>query len=191
MRRAGLHRRWGPRKTQSGIIPARAGFTPLPDVDAPREADHPRSRGVYAAPLPIGGIPGGSSPLARGLLPASLSDEDNPGIIPARAGFTLAVTVGTATIADHPRSRGVYARILRTASALVGSSPLARGLLFISLRPWSTSRIIPARAGFTRGGRPILGGPRDHPRSRGVYDPGDRPDPVRPGSSPLARGLHQ
>ena len=32
---------------------------------------------------------GGSSPLARGLLPHALNSGDQAGIIPARAGFTL------------------------------------------------------------------------------------------------------
>ena len=49
--------------------------------------------------------------------------------------------------------------------------------------------IIPARAGFTyvrhRGGAIVW----DHPRSRGVYSSQISPGTVRPGSSPLARGL--
>ena len=71
---------------------------------------------------------------------------------------------------DHPRSRGVYLRV--DASGLRGS------------------RIIPARAGFTKdsAGKALIR--RDHPRSRGVYlevfDGAIAPD----GSSPLARGLH-
>ena len=71
-----------------------------------------------------------------------------------------------------------------------GSSPLARGLRggVDGVHLWF--RIIPARAGFTR--PPPWGGraDRDHSRSRGVYLRG-RPDGRgRPGSSPLARGLH-
>ena len=52
-----------------------------------------------------------------------------------------------------------------------------------------TTRIIPARAGFTPPpGAPIVG-PGDHPRSRGVYvHPAGAP-PLIVGSSPLARGL--
>ena len=51
------------------------------------------------------------------------------------------------------------------------------------------TRIIPARAGFTA--LPVGAHTHqwDHPRSRGVYRPGYLPDPVRRGSSPLARGL--
>ena len=33
-----------------------------------------------------------------------------------------------AEFADHPRSRGVYAKRLRASKAGAGSSPLARGL---------------------------------------------------------------
>ena len=52
--------------------------------------DHPRSRGVYAARAIADDEGTGSSPLARGLLGAVVSVGSNGGIIPARAGFTLA-----------------------------------------------------------------------------------------------------
>ena len=71
------------------IIPARAGFTIDNGLRQSEMRDHPRSRGVYAthnvesAPAP------GSSPLARGLLADPLPGCDHPGIIPARAGFTI------------------------------------------------------------------------------------------------------
>ena len=51
------------------------------------------------------------------------------------------------------------------------------------------TRIIPARAGFTRRHYPSGPGWGDHPRSRGVYSsPGERRRRAA-GSSPLARGL--
>ena len=49
--------------------------------------------------------------------------------------------------------------------------------------------IIPARAGFTQAGRPSHHGPRDHPRSRGVYSARCPTAGRKSGSSPLARGL--
>ena len=71
----------------------------------------------------------GSSPLARGLRPSPGGGERE----------TL----------DHPRSRGVYPPMRTHPSCILGSSPLARGLL-IQKNPTKTlSRIIPARAGFT------------------------------------------
>ena len=36
----------------------------------------------------IAAVSNGSSPLARGLLPGVVVEVDDPGIIPARAGFT-------------------------------------------------------------------------------------------------------
>ena len=72
------------------IIPARAGFTQgIPRGYLDRE-DHPRSRGVYLDRDWWHAEDEGSSPLARGL-PQENGNNNNPGgIIPARAGFTLA-----------------------------------------------------------------------------------------------------
>ena len=52
-----------------GIIPACAGFTAMTLLGIMNVKDHPRMRGVYAAPAvrPQGGV--GSSPHARGLRP--------------------------------------------------------------------------------------------------------------------------
>ena len=70
----------------------------------------------------------GSSPLARGLHATLLRDNGGEGIIPARAGFTDAAAIPALAVADHPRSRGVYASDELWAKVAVGSSPLARGL---------------------------------------------------------------
>ena len=92
------------------IIPARAGFTQFPFTSGEKAWDHPRSRGVYP-PVAAGSRgPGGSSPLARGLLRETFSALETLRIIPARAGFTLAHIVREAIREDHPRSRGVYRR---------------------------------------------------------------------------------
>ena len=86
----GLPHRVGGRPVRRGIIPARAGFTPVVRADAGRRRDHPRSRGVYE--FCPGGQPAGlgSSPLARGLRLDLDTIIDAGGIIPARAGFTKA-----------------------------------------------------------------------------------------------------
>ena len=172
--------------------------------------DHPRSRGVYASTVTWATVSAGSSPLARGLRPQRVGPGGDPGIIPARAGFTRRRFSASSGVGDHPRSRGVYEPLrLGVADAVVdhprsrgvyrninseiqetgGSSPLARGLLhrvqLLSERP----RIIPARAGFTCRARSPTHYPQDHPRSRGVYH-SRRPASMRHlGSSPLARGL--
>ena len=151
------------------IIPARAGFTPDRRLRAPRPGDHPRSRGVYR-PADHGIMPRvGSSPLARGLRLRLGAGRPVPGIIPARAGFTPHGRAANRRVADHPRSRGVYAESTGAHLRRHGSSPLARGLLHVG----------------------ALGrrGVEDHPRSRGVYCSRSSPQYGPGGSSPLARGL--
>ena len=72
---------------------------------------------------------------------------------------------------DHPRSRGVYGRREILLLAMMGSSPLARGLPLKNARAELERRIIPARAGFTHPLPERECGEEDHPRSRGVYLP--------------------
>ena len=152
-----------------GIIPARAGFTPGWSRWWPSRRDHPRSRGVYPVSCKGRATHAGSSPLARGLRRLLLQVPVQPGIIPARAGFTPCSPVGPASGRDHPRSRGVYLSERKPLSCTPGSSPLARGLRRRLRVLRSRSRIIPARAGFTRPVRLRGRAGRDHPRSRGVY----------------------
>ena len=131
----------------------------------------------------------GSSPLARGLRGHRVTVRPDGGIIPARAGFTNPGADSVPGLLDHPRSRGVYATSLFTGCEWKGSSPLARGLLFLSTSPMNKSGIIPARAGFTWCASPSCSGAGDHPRSRGVYNHSQPHTHGRTGSSPLARGL--
>ena len=112
----------------SGIIPARAGFTAGSRRGAGSETDHPRSRGVYRRRAAMYSVFPGSSPLARGLRLATERAGRVRGIIPARAGFTDGSEVGARDAADHPRSRGVYGSSPTRRRDGGGSSPLARGL---------------------------------------------------------------
>ena len=91
-----------------GIIPARAGFTQPPFLRILHHTDHPRSRGVYRTPTTM--------------------RRTGPRIIPARAGFTSASLTMMRPLRDHPRSRGVYSAVDGPYEAVLGSSPLARGL---------------------------------------------------------------
>ena len=72
---------------------------------------------------------------------------------------------------------------------VLGSSPLARGLLPGPGRPPGGRRIIPACAGFTARRVAHAGARRDHPRLRGVYYCKEWACAAMEGSSPLARGL--
>ena len=174
---------------ETGIIPARAGFT-LKTAPAPSWAwDHPRSRGVYSSPTIGTRSTSGSSPLARGLRVVGVDGGVHLGIIPARAGFTAGHSSGRPREPDHPRSRGVYDEVVGPDEVVAGSSPLARGLPTSTPRRWAPRGIIPARAGFTADGRLHHLEHGDHPRSRGVYPCPPAAASPTPGSSPLARGL--
>ena len=72
---------------------------------------------------------------------------------------------------------------------MVGSSPLARGLLITPAWLPVGAGIIPARAGFTGHFDPVPHHLGDHPRSRGVYARAAPTGRAAWGSSPLARGL--
>ena len=174
---------------EPGIIPARAGFTTSSAVWPRRTADHPRSRGVYGLRDDLRAAAAGSSPLARGLQDPHSDRRVHRRIIPARAGFTGVRGLQHGIPADHPRSRGVYVWSGAPISPIVGSSPLARGLLNIPGAYEPAVRIIPARAGFTRARRHRPARARDHPRSRGVYQSPKSQSAGTYGSSPLARGL--
>ena len=185
----GLPKVSGGSVTTDRIIPARAGFTRGWFEVWRVVLDHPRSRGVYVAATWRTAPMLGSSPLARGLPLLDTGEGRTGGIIPARAGFTVGGDLCRRESGDHPRSRGVYVKVFPSEAATLGSSPLARGLPLPPSCPEWTSRIIPARAGFT--GRRRRSGAQypDHPRSRGVYPSTNVMGDTPRGSSPLARGL--
>ena len=185
----GLRRTKFRRKPEGRIIPARAGFTPVPARPEGPRRDHPRSRGVYLRPRRRRRPAPGSSPLARGLLTRGTRPSRVTRIIPARAGFTVPRVRPSRLDGDHPRSRGVYVRSCQRPPAFSGSSPLARGLRYGNRSNERNLRIIPARAGFTASQCKHTRWAGDHPRSRGVYASMSAQHRLCCGSSPLARGL--
>ena len=172
-----------------GSSPLARGLPPDPPGPAGRGGDHPRSRGVYPLYCLNVPLPPGSSPLARGLRARPHHCLRELRIIPARAGFTSHGLFPFCVFGDYPRSRGVYGRSSPTTLSTEGSSPLARGLLGLKRAYKSRSRIIPARAGFTRAAGRARLVDEDHPRSRGVYSRTCGSGTSSVGSSPLARGL--
>ena len=170
------------------LIPARAGNT----QDRMRwtwwSPAHPRSRGEH------GKFPGdktviwGSSPLARGTRSVATTRERTDRLIPARAGNTLRWCRWRLVVPAHPRSRGEHALPDCRRAGHCGSSPLARGTpaSVRSVRPGK--RLIPARAGNTRGDRHRSVYRPAHPRSRGEHAGEVDVWEGVVGSSPLARG---
>ncbi len=157
------------RGLRPGIIPARAGST----SDFPRQGDelgdHPRSRGEHNGLTPAAQDAAGSSPLARGAHFRESAYDCRCGIIPARAGSTFAVGLEPFAGRDHPRSRGEHRNRFSLVIPGSGSSPLARGALFVSVIHPPSFGIIPARAGSTHQKQEHNNGSRDHPRSRGEH----------------------
>ena len=130
----------------------------------------------------------GSSPLARGTHPNSLSDHLWGGLIPARAGNTMTFSMRCAPSGAHPRSRGEHMTETTLKLTEAGSSPLARGTRALRCSFGGLSGLIPARAGNTLVRTLFTRRSWAHPRSRGEHGTGCSAPSSVEGSSPLARG---
>ena len=170
------------------IIPARAGPTSPPPRAAGPPSDHPRSCGANAARASSLTACSGSSPLVRGQRIDIVASASGVRIIPARAGPTRRAATGRTPASDHPRSCGANPRFRVARLGREGSSPLVRGQRRGGDETVLEVRIIPARAGPTRGGRPHCNCGTDHPRSCGANVVADSSDGRGCGSSPLVRG---
>ena len=136
-------------RRREGLIPARAGNTPLPLKRRISRTAHPRSRGEHWWWIFCGMSRWGSSPLARGTRPGELGTAARNGLIPARAGNTDRTHHQYGGIWAHPRSRGEHGVTCCTPGGHLGSSPLARGTPFASKQGMQANGLIPARAGNT------------------------------------------
>ena len=74
---------------------------------------------------------------------------------------------------------------------MIGSSPLTRGIQWLTDGGRAKGRVLPAHAGNTK--REFIPDQRGqvHPRSRGEYKLGDVTLCKDSGSSPLTRGIHR
>ena len=171
-----------------GLIPARAGNTPLCVRWACPSWAHPRSRGEHTSAAAGSSPVRGSSPLARGTLLTIFDGLKAVGLIPARAGNTRSFTDSLSLRRAHPRSRGEHRRKSPIPPHKLGSSPLARGTRTQELPVVTVAGLIPARAGNTRSSHGHHRVDGAHPRSRGEHRCASRCRLVWLGSSPLARG---
>ena len=154
-------------RPQRGLIPARAGKTCQCCSRCSQRPAHPRSRGENTITASGSGSKPGSSPLARGKHHPCGRWAGGSGLIPARAGKTIAIARCVRPCWAHPRSRGENPSAVCAFTVRVGSSPLARGKPRGLASTSAHYGLIPARAGKTT---PCPHGPRRpaaHPRSRG------------------------
>ena len=110
-----------------GLIPAHAGKT---GWDAGADGDlgaHPRSRGENRDGVIDRLSIGGSSPLTRGKRIHRSRQRHLPGLIPAHAGKTEAVTAVSVFEWAHPRSRGENFRLRMRAPVQGGLIPAHAG----------------------------------------------------------------
>ena len=134
----------------------------------------------------------GSSPLARGTLRGDPGRGSQRRFIPAGAGNTRNLALMPSMMSVHPRWRGEHPIAGDQPKSNCGSSPLARGTLWLSSSLHLRPRFIPAGAGNTcadsRGWSPST----VHPRWRGEHVIVGNLGYITTGSSPLARGtLHR
>ena len=184
-----LGRTWGGGYVQR-IIPARAGQTRTTAAPPHPGADHPRACGANVSVfLDRRGV-GGSSPRVRGKHLSRILRIIITRIIPARAGQTKRPVPAYCLTADHPRACGANSARAIYMLVVSGSSPRVRGKRWEPTRRTCPTRIIPARAGQTRGRRCTANRTPDHPRACGANPHRIQLGGGQSGSSPRVRGKH-
>ena len=152
--RAGLH----------GLIPARAGSTLYVIFQVFPAGAHPRPCGEHTPAAARIERPTGSSPPVRGAHKIGCTLEKCRGLIPARAGSTIATKFRHWDSRAHPRPCGEHVDDLLFVVVVPGSSPPVRGAPACSAAANPLRGLIPARAGSTfspcAGGRVCWAHPR-------------------------------
>ena len=120
------------------LIPAGAGATSHAAAFRASATAHPRWRGGDTTGYQRPFSSHGSSPLARGRPAMRATPRSMRRLIPAGAGATISATAPGERSAAHPRWRGGDSLQPFHASAVIGSSPLARGRHFPI---WGFSRV--------------------------------------------------
>ncbi len=170
---------------------------------------HPRMRGEHCLDAGTGTARRGSSPHARGARRRVRGVVRGAGLIPACAGSTPSLAMGTFRVAAHPRMRGEHARAVRflrasgwLIPACAGSTPTSKEESMAtgahprmrgehrcgSLHDLRGRRLIPACAGSTPAGGGKPHGRWAHPRMRGEHFTRSFDTSDWSGSSPHARG---
>ena len=170
------------------FIPACAGNSWAPSTTPTAASVHPRVRGEQGTILNQVSAGTGSSPRARGTASAPRWPPAETRFIPACAGNSPRRRRCTTTRPVHPRVRGEQARHHRRCGKHLGSSPRARGTVFLAAQVRVHGRFIPACAGNSPADGASSTPAPVHPRVRGEQRIGCRQPIAAAGSSPRARG---
>ena len=176
------------RETEQGLIPARAGKTPPVGYPACLAAAHPRAGGENWMPSHRRPAPAGSSPRGRGKPFRAVCTAFKGGLIPARAGKTVADAARASRWWAHPRAGGENVGRDCDKRGDEGSSPRGRGKRISEIADCTQSGLIPARAGKTPTKQASRSRARAHPRAGGENPRTPFFLSSRQGSSPRGRG---
>ena len=176
------------RAPDGGLIPARAGKTTLVWEYFATEWAHPHAGGENMFTPSFSMYTSGSSPRGRGKQGHCLHEVVVGGLIPARAGKTIAVSASVAVAGAHPRAGGENPSSPMTPGAMPGSSPRGREKRSLIERLLQLRRLIPARAGKTKIAVSSPFNHEAHPRAGGENDDLEARKPGVYGSSPRGRG---
>ena len=175
----------------AGLIPARAGSTfRRSDSSSPNRA-HPRPCGEHTPAAARIERPTGSSPPVRGAHKIGCTLEKCRGLIPARAGSTIATKFRHWDSRAHPRPCGEHVDDLLFVVVVPGSSPPVRGAPAFALWGLLNSGLIPARAGSTGYAAAANASSGAHPRPCGEHSKITDHSFEKLGSSPPVRGAPQ
>ena len=125
----GVRIRNRPDVARARITPACAGSTSIQTELNDIKKDHPRLRGEYSYAMRKYLDLQGSPPLARGVLRDEVVNAFEYRITPACAGSTETRMRLLHPTRDHPRLRGEYFSFICQIWDVLGSPPLARGVL--------------------------------------------------------------
>ena len=170
------------------LIPARAGKTIWLSIVFFSVRAHPRAGGEN---WPSGAAiyqTNGSSPRGRGKRTVTRWAGGFIGLIPARAGKTLAAVLSWSVWAAHPRAGGENVNLLGCDVYHCGSSPRGRGKRINIMRAVTLVGLIPARAGKTHIEMTSSSQPTAHPRAGGENALIAASVRFAVGSSPRGRG---
>ena len=170
------------------LIPARAGKTRPGKSSGAWPPAHPRAGGENNAQSVAAATGKDSSPRGRGKRDRRHCRPGRNRLIPARAGKTTRRARSGTHQQAHPRAGGENCEEVQGAVGQRGSSPRGRGKPCIRHRRAGRQRLIPARAGKTKGRLPYAAVRQAHPRAGGENASIDAKAAELGGSSPRGRG---